>query len=106
LFHEYLLIINASIERTRRGPEGKNSLTFKSFLQKNDLAALNNNDHATRLQSDCTGTNKLNPIVNQESINSTSLFWSKKNAQHQANKSASLSQLIRTQVNPYLEAIK
>ena len=98
--------MQASSEHDARGPEGKNSLTFKSFLQKNDLAALNNNDHATRLQSDCTGTNKLNPIVNQESINSTSLFWSKKNAQRQANKTASLSQLIPTQGNPYLEAIK
>ena len=31
---------------------------------------------------------------------------SKKNAQRQANKTASLSQLIPTQGNPYLEAIK
>ena len=78
MLHEYLLMIHASIERTRRGPEGKNSLTFKSFLQKNDLAALNNNDHATRLQSDCTGTNKLNPIVNQESTILLRFFGARK----------------------------
>ena len=92
---------------TLYGAGDKSDLTLTSILRRNELAPLNNNDHSTLLQSDSTGTNRLNPRTNQGPIHSTWHFLEQaKTAQRQANKTASLSQLIPTQVNPYLEAIK
>ena len=92
---------------TRRIAGVKMTLSLTSILRSNDLAHSNNKDHSTLLQSDSNGTNRLNSKAHQESINSTWHFLEQaETAQHKANKTASLSQLILIQGRPCLEAMK